>query len=365
MSERTGASKTLIPPPTDPAPLFDLYRGSFATELLTAAVAHFDVFGRLSGKTVDFDGFRAEFGLEPRPAVVLLTALKSFRLLQESGGRIEPTELARRFFTPNGPHDIGGYIALSRDQAGVLAMVEALRANRPAGSTEADKGAAFIYRDGIESAMEREESARSLTLALAGRARNVAPVLADRAPLAEAKVLLDVAGGSGLYAIAYLERCPDLRAIVWDRPEVLKVAAELGEAHGVADRLECRAGDMFADPFPEGADAHLFSNVLHDWDVPQCRFLLRRSAEALPPNGRAIVHDVFLNDALDGPMSLALYSAALFALTEGRAYSRAEYEAWAAEVGLEPLAFEPTLVQCAALVLGKRAPRRSSDGSRL
>ena len=155
---------TLVPPPSDPAPLFELCRYTFATELLTVAVAHFDVFGRLSGNAVDFDEFRRTLGLDERPAIVLLTALKAMSLLQESHGKIEPTETARRFLSPNSPHEIGAYIGLSRDHPGVLAMVDRLRTNRPAGAEEKDKGAAFIFREGIESAMELEESARSLTL---------------------------------------------------------------------------------------------------------------------------------------------------------------------------------------------------------
>ena len=61
-----------------------------------------------------------------------------------------------------------------------------------------------------------------------------------------------------------------------------------------------------------------------------------RCAAALPAGGRLLIHDVFLNDDLDGPLPVALYSAALFALTEGRAYSAAEYRAWLREAGLTP-----------------------------
>ena len=39
----------LTPPRLDPTPLFELFRGSYATELLTAAVAHFRVFDRFGG----------------------------------------------------------------------------------------------------------------------------------------------------------------------------------------------------------------------------------------------------------------------------------------------------------------------------
>ncbi|MGH7223505.1 MAG: methyltransferase, partial [Gemmataceae bacterium] len=131
-------------------------------------------------------------------------------------------------------------------------------------------------------------------------------------------------------------------------PEVLKVAAELAATHGVTDRLECQPGDMFADPVPH-ADVVLLSNVLHDWDVPQCQELIGRCAEALPAGGRVLLHDVFLNDALDGPLLIALYSAALFCVTEGRAYSAAEYRQWLTVAGLTPRTLVPTLIHCAVL----------------
>ena len=57
---------------------------------------------------------------------------------------------------------------------------------------------------------------------------------------------------------------------------------------------------------------------------------------ALPSGGRLLIHDVYLNDALDGPLPIALHSAALFTLTEGRAYSQAEYRAWLVAAGLSP-----------------------------
>ena len=125
--------------------------------------------------------------------------------------------------------------------------------------------------------MERAASARRLTLALAGRAAGRGAG-AGRAvhPLEGSRLLLDVAGGSGLYAIAYLLRHPELHAIVWDRPEVLKVAHEMAVAHGVADRLGCMSGDMFRDTIPAGADAILLSNVLHDWDAIECWNLISK-----------------------------------------------------------------------------------------
>jgi SAM-dependent methyltransferase len=341
---------SLVPPRFDPTPVFEYFRGSYATELLTAAVAHFRVFARLAAGPRPAAELRQELGLAERPAAVLLTALRAMGLLvQDAQGRLDLSELAREHLVPGGPFDVSGYVALVADSPGVREMVERLRTNRPAVGKPERPGAAFIYREGIESAMEHEAAARELTLALAGRALNVAPVLAERVPLGDARRLLDVGGGTGIYSVAWLQRHPGLRAVVWDRPEVLKVTRELGEKYGVGERLECRPGDMFADPVPADCDVMLLSNVLHDWDAPECRALLGRCAAALPPGGRLLIHDVFLHDALDGPLPVALYSAALFSLTEGRAYSGAEYRAWLAEAGLTAGEIVPTLVHCGVL----------------
>lgn len=338
------------PPSIDPTPIFEIFRGNHGTELLTAAVAHFNVFGHLAAGPRTARELRDELGLAERPSVVLLTALRAFGLLiADAQGRLDLSPMAREHLLPGAAFDVGGYVGLASQTPGVVEMVERLRTNRPAGAEDADGGAAFIFREGIESAMEREATARHLTMALAGRARNVAPVLAARYPLDGARVLLDVGGGTGIYSIAWLQRHAALRAIVWDRPEVLKVAAEMAAAFGVADRLECRAGDMFRDPLPDGADVVLLSNILHDWDVPDCRALVARCADALPEGGRLLIHDVFLDDAHDGPLPVALYSAALFRLTEGRAYSAAEYRAWLSDAGLVPGVITPTLIHCGVL----------------
>jgi SAM-dependent methyltransferase len=343
-------TRSLPPPRLDPTPIFEAFRGNHATELLTAAVSHFRVFERLSAGPRSSAELRQELGLAERPAIVLLTALRALGLLVAEGGRIGLSELAREHLVPGQPHDVSSYVGLAADSPGVLALVERLRSNRPAGA-EADpssEGTAFIYREGVESAMEKEAAARRLTLALGGRARNVAPLLAARVPLEDARVLLDVGGGTGLYAIACLLRNPRLHAIIWDRPEVLKVAGELAAEHGVAERVECRPGDMFKDPVPS-ADVVMLSNVLHDWDVPECRALIRRCADVLPAGGRLLIHDVFLDDDLGGPLPIALYSAALFSLTEGRAYSAAEYRNWLTEAGLVPGEVVPTLIHCGVL----------------
>jgi predicted O-methyltransferase YrrM len=341
---------TLQLPTQDATPLFELFRGSYATELLTAAVAHFHVFELVGEAGISSAELQRELGLARRPFVVLTTALRAMQLLRDQGDRLTLSPVAREHLLPGKPHFVGDYIGLAAESPGVKEMVERLRSNRPAHAAAEDGGAAFIYRDGIESAMERESSARHLTLALAGRAQNVAPHLARVADLSNARRLLDVGGGTGIYSIALLQRHPQLRAIVLDRLEVLKIAAEFAAAHDMADRLELLPGDMFASTLPSDCNTVLLSNILHDWDEPQCAQLIKRCAAALVPGGKLLIHDVFLNDDLAGPLPIALYSAALFTLTEGRAYSAAEYRTWLMAAGLNPEPLVRTHIHCGLLV---------------
>lgn len=346
----------LAPPPTNPSSLFELYRSNYASEVLVAAVSHFHFFERIESEPLRPDQIPASFGLTQRASVVLLTALRALGLVTLSTeGRLELPEPVRQHLLPNGPYYIGDYFSLASQSPGVLALVDGLRNSRPANRTSHGPGAAFIYRDGMESAMDVEQSARSLTLALTGRARNVAPYLARLLQFSPDDVLLDVGAGSGLYSIALLQANPGLQVIALDRPEVLKVVEEFAVSARVRDRLHLLPGNMFDVTLPT-VDAVLLSNVLHDWDIPECRLLVNRCATALKPNGRLLIHDAFLSDDLSGPVGTALYSIALFTLTEGRAYSRAEVASWLGEVGFEAGAVLSTLVLAGLITANRSTP---------
>jgi len=344
----------LLPPIADPAPIFEIFRGNFAMELLTAAVAHFGVFETLAAGPVTPADLRGKIGLGERQFIVLTIGLKALQLVEERRGQLQSTSIAQEHLAPGAPLDVSDYIRMGADAPGVLALVEHMRTSRLAGAAKDDDRAVFIFKDGLDSAMHADDMARHFTLMLAGRAKNIAPVLAQKVDLSNASCLLDIGGGTGLYSIAFLQRFPKLKAIILDSSAVLKVAAEFAQQYGVADRLTCRPGDMFRDPLPADCDAILLSNVLHDWGVPECERLVAKAAAALPAGGRLLIHDAFLHDDHSGPLYPALFSVALMIMTEGRNYSGAEYAAWMSAAGLTPDQPIPTLVHSSVLVAAKK-----------
>ncbi|MBL9209389.1 MAG: hypothetical protein JNL92_02925 [Opitutaceae bacterium] len=111
-----------------------------------------------------------------------------------------------------------------------------------------------------------------------------------------------------------------------------------------AAKVDVVAGDMFTDPLPRGYDVHLFSNVLHDWDVDKVRPLLAASFAALTSGGLLLVHDAHLHADKTGPLPVAKYSARLMSVTEGKCYSLGEMEALLGEAGFSNVRLTPTVV---------------------
>ena len=59
----------------------------------------------------------------------------------------------------------------------------------------------------------------------------------DAVDLSDRRALLDIAGGSGIYACAFVDRHPHLSATVFERPPVDAVARRAIAARGFADRV--------------------------------------------------------------------------------------------------------------------------------
>src|SRR4051794_25175465 len=103
----------LCPPELDPAPIFEIFRGNYAMELLTAAVAHFGVFERLAAGPMSADQLQKAVGLGERQFIVLTTGLKALKLLEENNGKLQPTAIAREHLAPGQPLDVSDYIRMA------------------------------------------------------------------------------------------------------------------------------------------------------------------------------------------------------------------------------------------------------------
>ncbi len=78
------------------------------------------------------------------------------------------------------------------------------------------------------------------------------------------RTIIDVGGGHGRLLAAIIAATPGARGVLYDLPQVVEGAPELLKRYGVADRIGVESGSFF-DGVPEGGDAYLLKNVIHDW----------------------------------------------------------------------------------------------------
>jgi len=333
-------------PSADPTEIYRWRDGMYGVDLLTAAVAGLDLFNHLAGAPADLPGLCRALSIHERPADVLTTLLAAMGLLRREGGALALTDLAREHFVKGSPWDLTAYYAAFRERPVCRDLLQVLKTGKPArwGSFKEDKDWA--------RAMEDEAFAAQFTAVMDSRGAFLGPAAARALDLRGQVRLLDVAGGSGIYACAIAARNPHIQATVIEKPPVDGVARKAIARRGYADRVDVAAGDMFRE-IPGGHDVHLFSNVLHDWDVPVVKDLLAMSFRALPPGGLVVVHDAHLNAEKTGPLPVAMYSVILVHSTEGRCYSVAEIESHLREAGFIEPRFTPTAADRSVVVARK------------
>jgi acetylserotonin N-methyltransferase len=257
--------------------------------------------------------------------------------VQQNGGCFHLTLRAREHLNAGSRWNLAPYFSSMKDRQPTLDMLKVLKTGKPANFGSFDPQA-------WAQAMQRPDFAAQFTAAMDCRGILLGPALAKALDLSQHTALLDIAGGSGIYACALAAKNPHLRTTVLERPPVDRIATECIAKQGCTDRVSVHAGDIFADPLPTGFDVHLWSNVLHDWDEADVRRLLAKSDAALPRGGLIVIHDAFINAEKTGPLHIAEYSALLMNITEGKCYSIGEYRTYLSELGFDWLEHKPTAV---------------------
>ncbi len=286
------------------------------------------IFSRLPKAGATPDEVATIYDIEERPARILLNALAAMGLLEKRGPRYRNAPIADRYLVEGRPEYYGDFVTMmDRRLYGAYRHLDrSLRSNAPVTSVEA---MGDVFR-----AMAQDPSmARLFTMGMHATGAHWATELARSVDLSRRRLLLDVGGGSGVYSIALCRRFKRLRAVVFDVPFVLEIAREKIREADLESRIETVAGEFFRDPWPEGADAVLFSAVLHDWPPETSKALLRRAAEALPEGGTLVIRELFSDEGGAGPLYAAMSSVTMLLDTQGENYSWSEYESWLREAG--------------------------------
>jgi hypothetical protein len=328
-------------PETDPAMILRYRDRQFAAELLAVAILHLDLFTWLGERDgADLQTICDHFGMKTRPVDVMLTlAVANGYLRRHADGRFEVTPVAMEHLTAGSPWYLGPYYEPLRGNNAYMGFLQVLQTDRPA------NWQARQDTDNWHDAMTQAAFAESFTALMHSRGLALGQHLArslQAAGILHGGLLLDVAGGSGIYSACIVSTAAQMRAVVLEQPPVDQIAQRELSRFGLDGRCEVQTGDMFQSHWPR-CQVLLLSNVLHDWDFPEIRLLLEKASSALEPGGWLVVHEAFLEEEKAGPLPVAEYSALLMHITQGRCYAPGEIRRAAEGLPLAWKEFQPTI----------------------
>jgi ubiquinone/menaquinone biosynthesis C-methylase UbiE len=261
-----------------------------------------DLYSLLADKPLSIDEILAEKKADKRGMTILLDALSSLGLLVKNDDKYQTEKSASPLLTDNSPDSI---LPMALHMCTLWQswskLTDVVLGKPPAQMTE--KGA--LARDHIEAFIGAMHMA----------ALKTAPEVVSAVNPGTARRLIDVGGGSGSYTIAFLSAAPDMKATLFDLPDVIEMARERFKAAGMSDRVTLTAGDFYIDELPPGNDLALLSAIIHQNSLIQNDTLYRKIYGALDQGGRIVVRDHVMSRDRTQPMDGALFAVNMLAGT--------------------------------------------------
>jgi len=279
------------------------------------------VFDQLGKGPATIEELSGRLGIQPQVCRRLLMALRQLGLVERDGDPFGNSELGS-FCTSQSP--LG---ALARGADPFYHMFEFLtdaaremspRWQQALGASSADVFGA-LYAD--------PDRLRSFAALMNSLSIPQGQVIAERFDFTPYRCVMDVAGGPGAIAVEIGRRYPHLWGIIMDMPPVCQVAEEHIQANGLSGRFTTAPADLFAGPYPSGADVLVLGYILHDWSDENCRKILRNCFQALPAGGALLVCErAFHNDFSPPTTHAAMLDMAMLVVCESGARERTENE---------------------------------------
>ena len=295
----------------------------FRESKIILAANDYGLFTKLSGTRMSAKKAANMTHADIRAITIVMDALVAMGFLTKENDCYGNTEVSERFLVKDKPDYKGDLLKFMNDSWNQWGnLEETIRAG------DVKFGAALPD-------WSQGEYNKTYIWAMDNVGRERAERVSRKIDLSSVKKMLDIGGGAATYSIAFAKANPQLSSVVLDLPSTLEVAIANIAKNGLTDRIATRAESYWDAEYEPDHDMVLISQIIHGLSEAQCAELIRRSASALSPGGRLVVHDSILEEDRTAPYHAALFSAYMLATTEsGRCYSFNETRRWMEDAGL-------------------------------
>jgi acetylserotonin N-methyltransferase len=159
----------------------------------------------------------------------------------------------------------------------------------------------------------------------------------------DVKVMVDIAGGSGAFSIPLALDYPQMRIVMTDLSQAIAGARAILALHDLEQRVELKSLDVLRCPWAvPKCDGMIASNFLRVFGDDTCLQILSEAHRQLLVGGRLWIHEMLWSDALDGPLTTALFHAAMRSAGPGRLRRGGELASFLERVGFRDIRYRPT-----------------------
>lgn len=241
-----------------------------------------------------------ELSLHPENTGYLLDALTSMEFLEKKDGFYRNTALSNKHLAKSSDLYIGEYLKAYNILAGyedvdIVKLVQEGPGNT-AQNKERSKGHAEMFGDYTEMLKSSQK---------AGRAKEVADLVASLPEFNSFQKMLDLGGGPGLIGMAVVEAHPSMKGVIFETPAFAKAAQSAVKEYDMEGRVHVLSGDFTKDSIGEGYDLVLAVGSLnfakHALDAT-----IKKIYDALNPNGVFICISEGLTHEKTGPKGMAI-----------------------------------------------------------
>jgi len=292
--------------------IFDTVRGLWTGHALLAA-HELGVLALLWHGDYSTDQIAQRLSLDPRGTSVLLSTLRSLGIVDQAANSNTLTPIGTKAADPNG--SLAGYLGFHTLL--LRSWAELPECIRRGGSGDIEP-----------NRTQSPELVMQYIKAMDALGQPVADELAAALDVKPGEKVLDLGGGSGVYARAILRRQPEAHVVLVDRPVVIQMLRKsLMAESGAVHNLQLVEGDYFTFDGKRQFDLVLLANVVHNESAEDNVRIVQTCAKVLRPGGHLAVLDYFMGaPTRNSPVGFDLLL--LLISNFGRLYSRNECQSW-------------------------------------
>lgn len=257
----------------------------------------------------------------------LLNALVSVGFLTKQEGRFFNTAWSFAFLSRKSPEYLGGLMHtnhLWNTWSNLTNVVKTGKSAHPDDINERGEGWLYAFINAMHD-----------------RAVKQAPGQLSGIDLSGIRTILDVGGGSGAFSMEFISRKPEIRATVFDLPNVVPITSKFIDKEGFTGKIATCTGDYTKDELPGGFDMVFLSAIIHSNSLETNRELIKKCYRSLNQNGKIIIQDWIMNNDRTLPVQGAIFAINMLVGTDaGDCFTGEEVTGMLHEAGFSDVSFK-------------------------